>query len=134
MPTPTARIKVFNESGIRVVTVAVPQNAVRVIKIARGLEGFSAYQIAVRNGFTGTETEWLESLRGTDGTAGGLKFIHVQPSAATEWVVNHNLGERPATEIRNSGGRVMDAEVLHVSVNQLRVYFSQAYSGEVRCL
>ena len=29
--------------------------------------GLSAYQIAVKNGFEGTEAEWLESLRGTPG-------------------------------------------------------------------
>jgi hypothetical protein len=30
----------------------------------RGTQGFSAYQIAVANGFVGTETEWLASLAG----------------------------------------------------------------------
>lgn len=29
--------------------------------------GLSAYQIAVQNGFSGTETEWLESLKGKNG-------------------------------------------------------------------
>ena len=29
--------------------------------------GYSAYEIAVRNGFRGTETEWLEQLKGRDG-------------------------------------------------------------------
>ncbi len=33
-------------------------------------QGESAYQIAVRNGYTGTEAEWLASLKGTDGTNG----------------------------------------------------------------
>ncbi len=31
------------------------------------LRGYSAYEIAVMNGFDGTEEEWLESLRGDDG-------------------------------------------------------------------
>ncbi|MGN1097026.1 MAG: hypothetical protein ACI4QU_04225, partial [Christensenellales bacterium] len=35
-----------------------------------GSAGLSAYEIAVKNGFTGTETEWLESLKGTDGKDG----------------------------------------------------------------
>lgn len=29
-----------------------------------GADGLSAYEIAVKNGFEGTETEWLESLNG----------------------------------------------------------------------
>ena len=33
-----------------------------------GRDGKSAYEIAVRNGFEGTEQEWLESLKGADGT------------------------------------------------------------------
>lgn len=32
-----------------------------------GTAGKSAYEIAVDNGFVGTETEWLESLKGADG-------------------------------------------------------------------
>lgn len=32
-----------------------------------GLDGKSAYEIAVENGFEGTEAEWLESLNGADG-------------------------------------------------------------------
>lgn len=33
-----------------------------------GKDGKSAYEIAVKNGFEGTEQEWLESLQGEDGT------------------------------------------------------------------
>ena len=29
--------------------------------------GYSAYELAVQNGFEGTQTEWLESLKGTNG-------------------------------------------------------------------
>lgn len=32
--------------------------------------GASAYDVAVKNGFTGTETEWLASLKGADGANG----------------------------------------------------------------
>ena len=35
-----------------------------------GTAGKSAYEIAVDNGFVGTETEWLESLKGSDGNKG----------------------------------------------------------------
>ena len=36
----------------------------------QGKDGKSAYQIALDNGFVGTETEWLESLKGERGTDG----------------------------------------------------------------
>lgn len=36
----------------------------------KGKDGKSAYEIAVENGFVGTEIEWLESLKGADGKNG----------------------------------------------------------------
>ena len=52
-------------------------DANKALEIAQGLEGGgsgadgkSAYEIAVENGFEGTEAEWLESLRGQDGQNG----------------------------------------------------------------
>ncbi len=35
-----------------------------------GKDGLSAYEVAVKNGFEGTETEWLESLKGKPGGVG----------------------------------------------------------------
>ena len=40
------------------------------IKGKDGADGKSAYEIAKANGFEGTETEWLESLKGADGKNG----------------------------------------------------------------
>ena len=39
-----------------------------VLLYVKGDRGYSAYEIAVQNGFEGTEEEWLESLKGADGT------------------------------------------------------------------
>ena len=36
----------------------------------KGESGASAYELAVENGFSGTETEWLSSLKGEDGAQG----------------------------------------------------------------
>lgn len=38
-------------------------------------DGESAYQIAVRNGFSGTEKEWLISLQGANGHDGNTSFV-----------------------------------------------------------
>ncbi len=37
---------------------------------SNGSNGLTAYQVAVNNGFSGTEAEWLESLQGEDGEDG----------------------------------------------------------------
>lgn len=47
-------------------TVAYLRNYVneKVSEIQEKTQGESAYEVAVRNGFVGTEKEWLESLKG----------------------------------------------------------------------
>jgi len=41
---------------------------VRVVNLEQNPGGKSAYQVAVDNGFVGTEQEWLDSLKGTTGS------------------------------------------------------------------
>ncbi len=48
---------------------------------ADGKDGLSAYEIAVKNGFVGTESEWLDSLKGKDGNS-----PEVSGFATTEYV------------------------------------------------
>lgn len=70
-----------------------------------GQDGKSTYQIAVENGFTGTETEWLESIKGAKGDKGdkgepgtnGKDGINGQDgqdgkSAYQMWLENGNTG------------------------------------------
>lgn len=42
----------------------------KIDRIIEGTKGDSAYQIAVKNGFEGTEEKWLESLKGDKGDKG----------------------------------------------------------------
>lgn len=59
---------------IDVVTLALAKNyteaAVAGAGGIKGEDGKSAYQIAVENGFVGTELEWLTSLKGVKGDSG----------------------------------------------------------------
>ena len=58
-----------------------------------GTAGKSAYEIAVDNGFVGTETEWLESLNGKQGAT----FTpYVSSSGELSWT-NDADKENPAT-------------------------------------
>jgi len=47
-----------------------PINSAPIVDRSVGADGKSAYEIAVDNGFEGTEKEWLESLVGERGPAG----------------------------------------------------------------
>ena len=42
----------------------------KIQSASKGTDGKSAFEIAVEHGFVGTETEWLESLKGVDGLPG----------------------------------------------------------------
>lgn len=49
-------------------------------KVNRGevQDGLSAYEIACRHGYTGTEEQWLQSLRGPKGDGADLEFLITQ--------------------------------------------------------
>ena len=51
------------------ITETAPEFLVQ-ISSARGDDGLSAYQVAVENGYVGTENEWLVSLKGEKGDQG----------------------------------------------------------------
>ena len=45
----------------------LPNEYAKKTDIPEAINGKSAYEIAIKNGFTGTEAEWLESLKGKPG-------------------------------------------------------------------
>ena len=52
--------------------------------------GKSAYEIALENGFVGTEQEWLESLKGEDGLSGVSP--HIDPITGNWFIGNVDTG------------------------------------------
>ena len=48
------------------IAVAVTLCACDLNELTNSNKGLSAYEIAVKNGFTGTETDWLNSLHTTN--------------------------------------------------------------------
>jgi hypothetical protein len=46
--------------------------------------------------------------------------------------VNHTLGTRPAVAIVDSGGNEVEADVVHVSANQLLIRFAIPFTGLAR--
>lgn len=51
-------------------TLDLYQQLLQEIEKKQGADGKSAYEVAVANGFSGTESEWLLSLKGADGKDG----------------------------------------------------------------
>ena len=63
------------------------------------------------------------------GGGGGPPFVHTQSIAASEWIVNHNLGFRPAVTLFTVGGVEMEGEVIHSTLNQFRALFNTPLAG-----
>jgi hypothetical protein len=60
-----------------------------------------------------------------------FEFDQVSPSAT--WTVNHNLNGKPSSVmVLNSGGREIEADLLHTSNSQFILYFTTPQSGIVR--
>ena len=58
-------VTVIIEEEVNVTTVVIEDDCEDITIISSGLgeQGLSAYQIALSNGFVGTEEEWLDSLK-----------------------------------------------------------------------
>jgi len=76
-------VEIEINENITEVTLEVSNNITEVELIVqegtvgvRGPQGYSAYQIAVQNGFVGTEPEWLLSLKSTGG--GSDRFVVIE--------------------------------------------------------
>ena len=57
------------------------------------------------------------------------RFEFLQNSALTVWTVSHNLGFRPNVKAWSVGGSEMLAEIIHVSLNQVNLYFDDPVAG-----
>ena len=69
---------------------------------------------------------------GPPGPAGGAPYEHVQATESSTWIVNHNLGRAPgAVRLVTTGGVEFDAEIVHVSANEVHVYLAAPAVGRV---
>lgn len=92
-----------------------------------GQPGKSAYEIAVANGFVGTEAEWLASL-----ATGGFKpaYRHNQTQPSATWTINHNLGYYPGgVAFHDSTGRRFEGPWNHIDHNTIIAPLSASVAG-----
>ena len=111
------------------VTITPHQYAVTITS-----EDVSVHLTAGTQGLTFAETG-LRGPAGPPGSAGpaGATFEHAQSSPSASWTVNHNLGFYPSVEVMDAARREVEADVLHISANQLIVSSASAFTGYARC-
>lgn len=115
-----------------IVSVAIEEQAPRVVTVHEGRPGLSAYEVAVDNGFEGTEAEWLESLQAAPGAGSDSNYTQSFTFVDTI-VVNHGLGKYPAVTIIDTTGDEVVGAVDHNTINQCTVTFSSETSGVIIC-
>lgn len=67
------------------------------------------------------------------GGSGDKNYTHNQAALSASWAVNHSLGKFPAISVVDTGGNVIDPDILYVDVNNVTVSFAAATSGKVYC-
>lgn len=120
------------EATARSYTVQVAASPqVQIVSVARqGLKGASAYEIAVANGYAGTETQWLASLQGTGGGQ-EANFVYTQIAANSVWLVNHNLNKYPSVSVVDSNNQIVYGDIDYQDANNLIISFTSAFGGKV---
>ena len=73
----------------------------------------------------------IQGIPGDTGPVGPSAdtYEHTQVSPSNEWIVNHNFGRKPVVDVMSVGGVVVEADVRHLSPNQVRIYFNQPQAG-----
>ena len=77
--------KTFTGDDVTNKILSTDENGNVVLKNSSVTAGKSAYEIAVDNGFVGTETEWLESLKGEPGKDGAPGADGYTPVKGTDY-------------------------------------------------
>jgi len=63
-----------------------------------------------------------------------FNYTHTQTTLSDTWIVNHNLGYYPIIRVFVGAEEILPASIVHNSVNQATITFSQPLTGYARCI
>lgn len=103
-----------------------------------GTIGLSAYEVAVQNGFTGTELDWLASLSGSGSFDWNLLLNKPVITDRRDFlntnviVFTHNMQKYPSVYIEDTGGnRWFPKTIDYPTLNDITITFDNVFSGTV---
>lgn len=67
---------------------------------------------------------------GGSSTGGDKHYIHSQTTAASVWVIDHDLEKRPAVAVVSSTGSFQEGAVVYTNLNSLTITFNASFSGK----
>lgn len=66
------------------------------------------------------------------GTASGDKNLQVDiTSPLSVWVIEHNLGKKPAVQVFDDAGIEIEANIIHDTNNKVTITFNSSTTGSV---
>lgn len=92
--------------------------------------GRSAYEVAVANGFSGTQVEWLASLKGKDGAQGGQGIQGVQGPAGKDFEIKKTYASVAAMNTAAGAGLSDGDFVLIATTDTNNVDNSKMYTWD----
>ena len=71
------------------------------------------------------------AVQGPQGAPGASSssYVHTQTPAAASWVVNHDLGYRPAVTVFDGTGALVVTDFVHNSTSSLTITFGAPLAG-----
>lgn len=94
-----------------------------------GPTGLSAYEVALLEGFIGSEQDWLDSLVGPPGDPTFEESLTLDFTNTTEVTWNHNLNKYPDVICKQNGVTPVIVYPIFDSLNTLRVQFVVPRTG-----
>lgn len=67
--------------------------------------------------------------QGPSGEGGDLHFKFIQGVASNKWIIVHNLEKFPIPLVQDSANDEIEGDIEYVSINELIITFSAAFSG-----
>lgn len=66
---------------------------------------------------------------GPTGEGTDANYVYPQIAPSMVWTITHNLGKYPSVMIVDSGGTTVLGDIEYLSINQIRITFTTAFSG-----
>jgi hypothetical protein len=144
-PSQTVRVSTVAPAPEQVVVnetelVVIDHPGTQGIPGPTGPMGENAYQLALDEGFVGTEAQWLATLVGPIGPQGpqgvpgavvlsGSAYVHEQYAPDTTWAITHNLGFYPNVTTVDSANTRIEGDLNYIDSLALEVRFSVPIGG-----
>jgi len=90
--------------------------------LTQGARGYSAYEIWLQQGNTGTIQDFLNA---TD-----KHYVHQQTVSSNTWVIQHNLDKYGSVTVLDSAGTIVVGSITYNSKNQITIVFNGEFTGQ----